>query len=245
MPYDFHVTALDLGDFKDPGDAAAADPGFLAHALELMRPAFERLIRHAFGMPGAETIAGKKRLVREFLRKVKRLKSSVEVKEWLGELAGASGISAVALESELAEVPAAETEAAAAAAPETPADRADRIASRLLTLAFTNDQFLATVKDNRALLPAAYQQALDLSSSEGSALKEMEASVHTATDPEALKSEFNALLRELKIEHLRIEQSALQTALRAAGAAGNDGATLELSRKFNDLSRELNALRGT
>ncbi|MDP3784505.1 MAG: CHC2 zinc finger domain-containing protein, partial [bacterium] len=80
--FDFHVQVIELGEHKDPADAARADSEFLKKAIVAARAAFPRLFEIRFkGIPPSD-IPGRKRLIRELLVKLKGLPSPTDQETW-------------------------------------------------------------------------------------------------------------------------------------------------------------------
>ena len=245
-PYDFHVRAVNLKEYKDPGEACERDPAFLARAVEEAAPAFEQLVRRTFTPAVAADVAARKRAVRSFLVKIRRLTSSVEQNEWLQALSAASRVPQVTLLTELAELTIGD-DRMPSAAPTTEvvpkSSRREIIAARLTVLAFTNRDFFATVRQHIALLPEPYRGFIEQPGSEAATLQEMQASLPVGDDPIRIRAEFDELLAQLEIEELIVAQRELRTKLRVAEAGGNDGAVEQVSKSFQALSRRLDELR--
>ncbi|MDO8469554.1 MAG: DNA primase [bacterium] len=252
-PYDFHVQAIDLKEYKDPGEACERDPAFLARAVEVVEPAFTRLVRRIFTSAIADDVAARKRAVRSLLMKIRRLTSSVEQNEWLRALATASGVPQVTLLTELAELTIGDD--GRPSAPPTAevvpkSSRREIIAARLTVLAFTNRDFFATVRQHITLLPEPYRGFIEQPESEAAALQEMQASLpagrqgaRAGDDPVRIRAEFNELLAQLEIEELIVVQRGLRTKLRVAEASGNDEEVEQIGASFQALSRQLDELR--
>ncbi len=248
--FDFHVKAIRISPYKDPADAVKADPEFLKRAVAAAEPAFRYLFAETFALPAVvDDTAERKRAVREFLGKIRRLPSAVEQDVWLKDLANYSGVSETALATELANLPAPKTgtaEPAAEAKVILPgAERIDLIARRLLTLAFFRDEFLEAVRVKRDLLPAFYAAALDDPSSQARQMLELQASYTLPSDdPLALREELDELLEQLELEKLVRDQLALRVEIRAAERRGDEPGTLTLMERFNKLSHAIDELRG-
>ncbi|MFH1192715.1 MAG: DNA primase [Candidatus Jorgensenbacteria bacterium] len=255
--FDFHVKVADLGAFKDPAEAAEKDPGFLAGAVASAQAAFSHLFAHYFPRDAAGTreLTETKRIVRNILQKIKRLKSATEQTAWLKDLAKHSGIAEVMLLQELSSLPvAAETPADGGAAAGKPAagkpagksiaDRADTLAERLVGLAFTNGDFLATLREKQSWLPARYQTALGESEGEAGAALQMQASYLLAQlAPDRIAKEFSDLLRQLEISVLEMEQRELKTVIQKAEGAGDEKTLTKAAERFQALAKRINELK--
>ncbi len=154
--YDFHTKVINLGGFKDPAEAAAADEKYLARAIAEAKPALQSVFEYHFANLGSD-IAEKKRVLRKMLLKIRGLKSQVEASEWLKELSRFSSVSEVALANELENLPLVaekgEAEPLPGAAPVS-RERVDLISARLLSLAFANLVFLSNLSPYEEWLPA-------------------------------------------------------------------------------------------
>lgn len=221
--FDFHVKAIALGKYKDPAEAAEADPGFLQKAVKEARPAFYYLFEHHFPRNSEETgdIAVQKRTVRHVLEKIRNVKSAVEQETWLKELSRYSGIGEPALRSELTALPEKREkgEENVSAERETRAvpGRVALIAERLLALAFTNDKFLAIVNTEKELLPEPYRSLIETRDPEKTTMLTMRGSYEFSdTSQDVLKKEFEELLRQLKLEIIARDQADIKKKIQAA-----------------------------
>ncbi|MEK7513191.1 MAG: toprim domain-containing protein, partial [Patescibacteria group bacterium] len=244
-PYDFHLKAVDLAPYKDPGEACEKDPAFLTGAIARARPAYEQLIERRF--VGAGGVPERKRAVYAILLKMKRLRSAAERDAWFKALVRESGISEMSLLDEFAALPDQEPAGggASAAAEYTPPppERIDRIAARLVTLSFTSPEFSAMVKSNQELLPESYRAILDKPDSALHGLAEMQASVAIGTDPRALAKELGDLIRELTIERLLARQAELRKRVKRAEDRGDEAEATAAKQEFHDVSQKLNELK--
>ncbi len=243
--YDFHAKVVDLGKFKDPAEAAAADEKYLTRAIEGATPALRSVFEHHFAGLGKD-IAEKKRVLRKMLSKIQGLRSRVEASEWLKELSRFSGISEVALSNELENLPLVEKSEPEAAAVGAPAEkeRMDLISARLLSLAFTNPVFRSNLTPYEEWLPARYRKILADPKVEEGGLFELRGSYEFADkDEEALTGEFNELVRQLQIESLKRELEELREEIRSAEAKGESGKLSDVIVRFNVVARKINELK--
>ncbi|TSA46211.1 DNA primase [bacterium] len=245
--FDFHVKVIDLGKYKDPADAAKADPNFLKDAITLAKPAFD----YIFGVYFApdvftEDIPKRKRIIRHLLGMLKPVKSAVEQNIWIKELSKKSGISESALTEELSntgELASAgieeETDITGAPLP----NYLDAVARRLVSLALTKENFLIILKANSQLLPPLYQKILDDPTEEARGLLELQSSYEFAsTDEVKLEKEFQDLMKRLEVVDLRERQSSLKRALKTAQDKNNDESVNKFLSDFSDVTKRLNDL---
>ncbi|KKU94254.1 MAG: primase protein [Candidatus Jorgensenbacteria bacterium GW2011_GWA1_48_13] len=243
--YDFHIKVIDLGIYKDPGDACKAEPDFLVKALENSKPAFVYIFSRYF-KEAPRDVASKKRLVREMLLKIRKIRSQVEQASWIKELSVHSGISETALESELQNLPSVETRRTETSEkpPEAAIPRIDLISSRLLSLAFGDAVLLKTVDGLRDWLPDDWRRVLENPQDEKLGLIEMRSSYEFALkEPEILKTEFNELVKQLQIESLKRQMEELREEIRLAQNKGDDDALSEVMVRFNVLAGRLQNLK--
>lgn len=241
--FDFHVKAIDLGNFKDPAEAAVANPKFLEETLQGAVPAFSRLFNYYF-QPALD-IASRKRLTRQMLLKLKKLKSRVEEDLWLKELSRVSGISETALIGEFQNLPTENTPVAAAeTTPNVSLARIDLIASRLFTLAFADENLFANLNSLREWLPLRFQRFLENPRDAETALLELQSSYEFGerSVPE-LEHEFGELLKQLQIESLKEQMEELRQELRQVEAKGDEPALTAVMVRFNLLAQKINELR--
>jgi len=246
--FDFHVKVIDLGKYKDPADAAKADPNFLKNAITLSKPAFDYIFGVYFrpNIWDQGDIPKQKRIIRHLLNMVKSVKSAVEQNIWLKELSKRSDISESALVEELGNAgdltsldSVEEDEVAGVPLP----DYLDAVAKRLVTLALTREDFLAILKANSQLLPTLYQDILENPNEEARGLLELQSSYEFANaDAEKLQKEFNDLMKRLEVTELRERQAAIKKSLKMAQTKGDEEIISKLLGDFSDVTKDLNNL---
>lgn len=244
--YDFHVKAVDLGRFKDPAEAAQKDPEFLKGSFEKARPAFDLLAEKVFKQ-NAPDFSEKKRLVKEFLKKVSLVKSSVEEEDRIGKLAEFSGISENSLRNELAEIRSEE-----GSVEETPpaveepvlSDKVDKIAARLVSLAFTENELLERLKGEIGLLPEPYRRILDDPKGEVAEVLDLHSSyLVSSRDPALLRKEFSELLIRVKIEDIKKKQKELKENIRKNQGEDKEEKAAQAASEFYDLAKKIEELK--
>lgn len=248
--FDFYVKVINLGEYKDPADAVKADPDFLKKAAAESKPALGFLFRTGFDSIDASDLAAKKRLIRRFLEKIKRIKSASEQAVWLKDLAQVSGISEVALSSDLQglgeTVPYLSSEVGekkgdGKKAPQENEGRHNLIARRLVSIAFLNENFFEELKKHREYLPVLYLEKFERPGSEAAAELQMEASyVFQNADPEKIEKEFRGLLRELQLEFLNGKQAEAKERVRKETINGEENSDAldglyKISKKIDEL----------
>ena len=223
---DFHVKVVDLGDYSDPAEAVQKDSEFFKKQVENARPAFTHLFDYYFNKQETKDIAEKKNIIRHLLKKIDTVESSVERDVWLKKLSEYSNISQTALEEELNKEKSDKNTEKVKFNKEKESNqdyndivpterRVDRIAKRLLMLGFTDDSVLSIVKTNYKWFPKAYKDILDDPESGQSTFLDMQSSFEIEHDtPEEAKKEVDSLIRELKIEGLRLMHKSQKQQLK-------------------------------
>jgi DNA primase len=242
--FDFHVRAVDLGKFEDPAEACQQDPTFLPKAIEAAKPSFAYLFENYFPQGKTLEVAEQKRVLRHLLTKIGNIKSAIEQGAWVKALARASGVSEIALQSELENLaPTKVEERGPAEAQKEYASnnprRVQLVAERLLSLAFSKDELVTRLQSNREWLPASYQNIFDDPSSEDAVSLQLRSSYELGeTEPEEIQKEFDLLLKYLQIESLKKQQAALKEKIRV-------GQSNEDLTQFSHVSQKINELKSS
>ena len=121
--------------------------------------------------------------------------------------------------------------------------RIDMLAPRLITLAFTKDDFWSIITANRDKFPKEYQVILNDPKSEAARFFEMQAGLYSSLPDGKLQEEFDGLLRELEIESLRERQDALKLEMRQAEEKGEDAIARKFLEEFNTSAKRINDLK--
>lgn len=245
--FDFHVKVVGIGEHKDPADAALADAKVFQKAVENARPAFEYLFEARLRNPMIKKdLALKKRVVRDMLQKIRKLQSAVEQEDWLRALAREAEVSEAALHGELATLPETKTEESVERkSVEVAPERVDVIARRLLAIAFATPEFMERARAIREWIPPFYHSAMDDSSSPIAAALELQSSFGVATDdPDALNEEFEALVRQLRIEAIEKERTQIRKVIKVLQEKGDDEGIDKQMQAFHALSKQIDELRG-
>jgi DNA primase len=235
--FDFHVKVVNLGFYKDPAEAAQKDPEYFLQATEWARPAFTHIFNTYFS-PETKVnldIAEKKRILRHLLLKIKNIKSAVEQNIWIKELAQISGIGETALIQEFERLAIKADTSIAVAEPGlgSPAERIDRIAARLTSIALAFNQYFDLLKQHLHFLPVAYQAVLHDPNNEKRAFLDLRFSFDFGNfDNNQIEREFNDLLRQLELEFLKKERVKLKEEMQ----------TEETINKFYLISKRIDEL---
>lgn len=246
--FDFHVKVISLGKYKDPADAARAEPDFLKSAIAKAAPAFDYIfgVYFAPNMWNEKDIPKQKRIIRHLLSTVKSVKSAVEQNIWLKELAKKSGISENALAEELRnsnELDSFEIADEGSAADIPLPDYMDMVAKRLTALALTKEKFLTILKANHQLLPPLYRDILENPGEEARGLLELQSSYEFAdANEDKLEKEFNDLVKRLKVVGLKERQLSIKRELKKAQDINDEGSINRLLGDFSGVTKELNEL---
>ena len=247
LPLDFYVRAVDLGKYKDAGEAVQAEPEFLAAAVKNAQPAFHALIKVYSAAVDGRDISFKKRAVRHLLRKILKMKSAVERDQWIHEMAGSFSVAEGSLREDLNNLPPPKF-GSGEAEEKTPEKmdqgglpRVDLIARRALALALAFDEFWDIIRAKRDFFPPLYHSFVD-NPSAGSGMLEMQASLSVGSgDKEKAAKEINSLLSELQREYYRRRQEELKREIRAAQNKGDDAAAASLMAELGSVAGELNS----
>lgn len=259
--WDFSIQAVDLGGFKDPAEAAAADQGFLASAFDKKHPAFKYLLAHYYekAEEKGNDLVFKKNILRFLLQKILNLKSQIDQVYWLKELGIKFGIEerALAMESERLKnnektgkminntLSAKETE-------KPDLLRYDLIAERLLTLVLAKESFWPELAESRNYFPDSFRDFFEVSSSvetsvgtTGLSVTRPDLSLRSTFefsnfDDDKIKKEFSALIKNLKLEFLKKRSLELKKEITSAEKAKNEELLKDCIDKFQAVSREMN-----
>ncbi|MFA6365387.1 MAG: DNA primase [Candidatus Paceibacterota bacterium] len=249
-PQDFHVKVLQFGSYKDPAEALQKEPDYMKGALEKAVPAFQFLFKKYFSAEMVRSdLALKKRVVAHMLELILLVANSIERSEWMRELASASSISENALreEFEKLEEKKGNTEKekeAPRGADSLHEDRTERIAKRLLALAFTNEALKGIISENKEYMPKVFSQMLEHPEAESAELFQMQSSYLFGTaDEKDVRNECYELIKQLKLEYFKREQDDLKRSINAAEKSGDEAKFLEAMGKFQELSKKMNELK--
>jgi len=233
---DFDVKVLTFANYKDPGEAAQADPEAFRAAVELARPAaafyFDRYL------PSAPPLAHARdrrflTALRTVIAKLKGMASAVERSTWFAELAKRTGIEENALHEEAARIEIKETTASNETTTAEPGasvrsiTRRELLSERLLAVLFAKGN-LDLLSANVVHLAPTYQPVFEL-------LKRGERRADDAAVDEQLNlillrselvedPEIEILKEHLASEYLKDRRRELTTLVRAAEEAGDEAA---------------------
>jgi DNA primase len=247
--FDFHVKAVSLGIYKDPGEAGEKDAEFLKRAVETAKPAFEYLFKRYFESDDILDIAQKKRVISHFVRRLAVLKSPVEQGIWAKALAKRADIDESVILEELQALRTGKAPQKAGEPSKTPPSRSEVLAERLLTLGFAEPDFWATISRQKELFPEKFRSLIDSPDDERNELIRMRGAYEFQGKSKAeLKAEFEEMLAYLELESLQREQEVIRRRMRGAEDDDAEHARLmrafqETAKRINDLKRPKNTLR--
>lgn len=247
LPLDFYVRAVNLGKYKDAGEAVQAEPEFLAKAVAAAEPAFRALIKVYSAAVDGRDLSFKKRAIRHLLRKILKMKSAVERDQWLHEMAHSFSAAEGSLREDLANLPPPKMGANPEETKEAEKGdqgglpRVDLIARRAVALALAFDGFWDIIRAKRDFFPPLYHSYVD-NPAAASGLLEMQASLSVGSgDKEKAAQELNSLLSELQREQYRRRQEELKREIRNAQNRGDETAAASLMAELSSVARELNS----
>ncbi len=265
---DFNVAVFNLGDYKDPADAAAADPEFLKRQLEEARSALDHYMDRYLsakasateGLTPQMTRETKKINVRKILERINKLWSKLDQSEWIRELSARSSIAENDLREELIKLGGGEKfSAQVGVEPKTKADRLDILSMRILSLLALRNDLLASAAMHADMMPPDHRAAYHLlSKTDGVSAEDKSAGnrrIRELVDFISLRSgleigdeasqdeEFDRLLKELEIEYLKKKQDEVRLKLIKAENSGNETEHAELAREFDNVSRKIQDIK--
>lgn len=245
-PFDFHIKAVDLGEFKDPAEAASQNPSFLAKAIMESKPALTHLFNVYLPKNKEVDLPVQKRLVRKLLSIIKKIKSPVEQQIWVKNLARHAGLSESVLIEELSLLKVKEAPAfSSTAEPQFNGkkDRLERIAEQMIMVAVQREEFWPEVKAHCRYLPAAFRQFAENSEKAIPDYLKLRATYElSGKDPDSLKDEFRELLVHLKIEHLKKERERLRQDIHLIQEKGDEPALENTLKLFKGVTAEIQQL---
>jgi len=251
--FDFTVKALDLGNFKDPAEAALADSEALGRSFNSAKPALAKIFNHHLNSLkiGLSDLAAKKRTLRLLLAKIKKLRSPIDQSHWLKELSTQSGVEEKALALELNSIQVQgnyQTSDNKDSFVSEELGRRELIAERVLSLALLKDNFMTALADYREYFPEKFQKLLDNPSAVASSEAGIKLSLRSSyefseLEEKRLNNEFNDLLKNLKQEYFYQQCQTFKNEITLAEKSRDEGKVEELSRKLQAASRELHSLK--
>lgn len=243
--FDFHVKVVALDNAKDPAELAVADKERLLTAFNSAKPAYSVLCNWHFSNANLSLIE-KRRAVRQVLQRMSKLKSGIERDVWLDEISRASGFSRSAVEEEYSTLSGRAFNNPAPSvnfALKKPSSKMDNpiqtITDRLVSLAFTNEEFLSIVKSNLDWLPEESRQKISIEPADPTSLSPLR-EILQAGDLKDLKLELDELIVRLKIEQLKLRRQALRLEIENSKNNGNESFTV--AERFKSLTLELLSL---
>lgn len=251
--FDFHIKTIELGKYKDPAEACENDSAFLSEAIKKAVPAFSRILNYYFKSETLESrdVALQKRILRHILSKISKIRSPIEQNAWLKALSQKSGIGENTLIDEM-DVFSSQDEQGKEKTTETsqkyeyekPVSRWELVSERLISIAFTNEEFWDIIKKNKDYLPKSHQTFLDNPDREKAPIFEMRSSYEfSELKPNEIKKEFGDLLTQVKLESLKIQQAILKTEIQKAENEENEQKLGEVIDSFNKISKQIQELK--
>jgi DNA primase len=250
--FDFHMKAIQLGEFKDPAEACEKNPEFLSGAIKNAKPAFSYLLDHYFNEDEEKKhadVAYVKRVTRHLLEKITKLKSEIEQNIFLKELAKIAGTREDILNAELQEIKKKEEKEKEEEKPSSKKEtnissRTNLITDRLFALAFTNEEFWGIVNTEKELFAREYVAILDDQNSEKALFLKMRGSYEFSdTSPAILKKEFFDLLSQLRLENLRQQQLEIQKKLKLAEKKNDDENIKNYLKEFDAIVKKIHEIK--
>ncbi len=161
---DFSVSIISWGEFKDAGEAVAAEPGFVSKAIASAKPAvqyyFDRYLNKIDSL-------NRKKQIQTLLQKVRGIGSGIEQSDWLRELSHRTGVREDQLIEEMKRLPddqsgavprgsiGTSTTAEIADLPK-PGSRSELLAQRILSLIYISKELSDKFETYKEFTPPDY-----------------------------------------------------------------------------------------
>lgn len=254
---DFNVAILHLGSYKDPADAAHADPSFLFKAVLSAKSA----LHFYFGRYLSGDLVREKKNIRAVLAKIKKLASAIERATWLRELSYLTGIKEADLREEMDML---KIDSLGAANQKSnvrvedkmnrpkAGERRERLAEKVLGLTMLRTDLIDIVPPYLGFFPEPYLRAYKViheakeSDSETAQLINfisLGSGMETSLEKEDQEEELVKLLSELELEHLRILGEAARAEILSAESEGDEERLTETMRRFDDTMRKMQNIK--
>jgi len=250
---DFSVLVMDLGAYKDPSDAAEADPDFVRGAIEEARPAMEHYLNYY--LPASVTSArDKKMATKNVLGKIGALSSGVERAHWLRELSYRVATPEKDLASEMEAIQSGvETGEVVSALPENrKLTRQDVICEEIIYIASSREDLREKIEKYTHLMPELYKEvfvAMRGRAEPAGEVREMLEflSLHPGVELQGLgdleAQELERLFQELELGYMESVKKKLRGEILVAERAGEGKALEEKLREFDDISRKMQHIK--
>lgn len=247
---DMNVAVLDLGNYKDPGDAASADPDFMKSAAKSARLGME----FYFDKYLKGELVRSKNNVRAVLSKIKRIYSPIERANWLRDLSYKVDMTEKDLRDEMDKIelepgPADKLKKEIQETKKEEEKRIDLISFRILSILNSRKDLYG---DGHfvSLMPPKYQEAVKLLRGENINWKQLDealdgrineltfaSDIESGNDKEEVEKEFRSLIRELESESYKGKIAVLQKEIAMLERKGNDAELMEKLRQFDELTK--------
>ena len=250
---DFSVLVMDLGQYKDPSDAAEADVEFVRKAIEEARPAMEHYLGY-YLPPTVISAKDKKVAVKNMLGKIAGLSSGVERAHWLRELSYRVATPEKDLVSEMEALQSGVgIEEVTNTLPENrKLTRQDVICEEIIYITRSREDLRERVEKYTQLMPELYKQVFAAMQGKVEPVGEVKEmleflSLHPGVelrgigDLEAL--ELERLFQELELQHLESINRKLKGEILVAERAGENKILEAKLREFDDISRKMQHIK--
>ncbi len=249
---DFNVRVLLVADSKDPAELAQKEPGRLNEMVASALPAMQYyFFKHLNSLKSTQIIE-KKRGVRAVLAKIAVLASAVERDHWLKELAGLTGVEESALAGEMEQVKVIEpANAAYKEVVQESVSRKDLICQRIIGLALNRKELQSLLDPHLEYIPPIYRSVLVQTSGSATGSKEagtevddlaglisLRASLDERDSEQRVAAEFQELLRQLRMIHLKEKSQKLTEKIRDAETKGDEETVMKCQREQTLINQE-------
>ncbi len=255
---DFSASVVSWGKFKDAGEAAADEPGYIAKAVTEAKPAmqyyFDRYLKEA-------SATERKRNIRILLEKIRSVWSKIDQSVWLKELAYRTGMRESQLAEEMERLPDSpvrslenntETVSHTIDLPR-PVLRRDILAERILSLAGVRTELGEKLLSYKEFMPSNYWEVYEYTkgkSNPGSKLEELLTIISLRSSfeldilgEERVQGEFEKLLYELELEYLKEKQEQIRREVAEAEIGDNPEEVAAKLKLFDEVSRKVQDIK--
>ncbi len=258
---DFSVSIVSWGKFKDAGEAAAEEPGFVVKAVSSAKPAMQYYMdNHLKDLNSSN----RKKNIQFLLYKIRNISSKIEQSDWLRELVHRTGVHEEQLMEEMARLPEEQANTVAVRMDNAsgvtaddlpkPASRNELLAQRILSLVYIHKELAEKLEPYKELMPREYQAVYEYNLNGGVTsapeIERLAAIINLRSSfelemlgEERVTYEFDKLLKELKLENMKESLERIGREVTEADAAGNVEDRDKKLKMFDEVSRKMQDIK--
>jgi len=251
---DFNVKILSLKDVKDPAELVLNSPGKLEKLMKEAKPIMDFYFDY-YEISDSSTISGLeisdfKKNLRSILSKIKNLTSAIERNFWLKQLSKKTGLEENSLIEELEKISVKKEAEEEIIDKKIPFSRQELISQRLIALMLLDKTLQAEYQNLAEFFSEEYQKIFNnLTKNEKLENKRqgelanyilLNSSIGVEKlDEEKIRKEFEALVKEIKIEYLKGQRGILTKAIKEAEKSGDERKLNSILSQFDELSKRI------